>query len=80
MLKDTMHIQLKMEAGLKPRTPENADSYPIREGWTLQDLMNDLGLIETDVMLAFVDGQQAGHETPLVDGKTVTLCPAICGG
>lgn len=76
----TAHIQIKLYATLKNKTPDTADHYPIEPGITIEALMADLGVPVKDAKLVFIDGVRKGNESVLNGGERVGIFPPVGGG
>ena len=53
--------------------------YILKEGQTVENLMEAAGLRKEDVKIAFVNGKKAGFDTVLAEGDRIGLSPATGG-
>jgi molybdopterin converting factor small subunit len=53
--------------------------YELREGQTVEDLVQHAGVKRDDVKIAFVNSRKVDFDTVLVDGDQVGLAPAVGG-
>jgi molybdopterin converting factor small subunit len=51
----------------------------LKEGQTVEDLMENAGLLKEDVKIAFVNSKKVGFDTVLSDGDRIALAPATGG-
>ena len=75
-------IQLKLFVTLAPYLPKDvdADRFPIKEGTTIQDLVDRLGMDASMVKLIFVNGRKREVSHILEDGDRLGLFPPVGGG
>jgi molybdopterin converting factor small subunit len=69
-----------MREYLPEGTEGNRAEVSLESGANAGDLVDRLGAPRRLVFALLVDGQQANLETPLEDGKEVTLMPPFTGG
>jgi molybdopterin synthase sulfur carrier subunit len=74
------HISIKLFATLRTYTPEQSDSFPVRPGTMIRDLIEQLGVPEEEVKLIFVDGIKGELTSPLKGGERVGIFPPVGGG
>lgn len=73
-----MHITLILEGILEKFAPDKDCELPLP--MTVAQLLRHLGIPESQVMFAIVNGQMATLDTMLHENASVSLCPYICGG
>ena len=76
----TVHITIKLFASLKKFTPVSSDSYPVKSGTTVKQLLEALSVPEDEVKLVFVDGVKHDLKFTLKGGERVGIFPAVGGG
>ena len=76
----TIQITIKLFASLRKFTPVSSDSYPVKPGITLKQLLEELSVPEDEVKLVFVDGVKHDIEFVLKGGERVGIFPAVGGG
>ena len=76
----TVHITIKLFASLKKFTPISSDSYPVKPGITVKQLLEALSVPEDEVKLIFVDGVKHDLKFNLKGGERVGIFPAVGGG
>jgi len=74
------YISINLFATLSKYSPSSADKYPIEPGTTVQNLLQELGVPETDAKLIFIDGIKSNLTSPLQGGERVGIFPPIGGG
>jgi molybdopterin converting factor small subunit len=79
-MSNDMRLEVKLYATLAAHLPDEADSYPGKEGMTVLDLMNRLGIDPAKVKLIFVNGLKKDPDEKLTDGDRVGLFPPVGGG
>lgn len=75
-----VQIELKLFVTLAGYLPENAGNHEIKEGQTIDDLIQDLGIPRELVKLIFVNGKKQESTYVLQDGDRVGLFPPVGGG
>ena len=73
-------IQLKCFATLANIQPKNANTFAIKKGSTLKDLMKKIDLDENLVKIIFVNGKIVPSSTKLRQNDRVGFFPAVGGG
>lgn len=73
-------ISIKLFATLNGYTPDASDNYPVRSGTTIRDLMERLGVPETEIRLIFIDGVKGNLSSVLRGGERVGIFPPVGGG
>jgi molybdopterin converting factor small subunit len=73
-------ISLKLYATLSKFTPENAASYTIEPGITVQDVLRHLDIPLSKAKLIFINNQKGDLNTTLKDGDRVGIFPPVGGG
>ncbi|MCP4746170.1 MAG: MoaD/ThiS family protein [Desulfobacteraceae bacterium] len=73
-------IEIKLFASLAKHMPMNADHYPIREGITIKELLEQIQIKPGDAKLIFVNSVKANPETQLSGGETIGIFPPVGGG
>ncbi len=77
-----MKVALKCFSTLvDPETCEFSEStaYDLKDGQTVDDLVQHAGIAREDVKIAFVNSRIASLDTVLSDGDQVGLAPAVGG-
>ena len=74
------YISIRLFATLNRYTPDTADSYPVRPGTTVRDLIDQLGVPLTEVKLIFIDGVKGDIASALNGGERVGIFPPVGGG
>ena len=75
-----VQIELKLFVTLAGYLPENAGNHEIKEGQTIDNLIQDLGIPRELVKLIFVNGKKQESTYVLQDGDRVGLFPPVGGG
>ena len=75
-----MRISLTLEAILGKYAPGPGQDCELPQPMSVGQLIGHLGIPESQVMFAIVDGQMANLDTMLHENASVSLCPYICGG
>ncbi len=75
-----MEIELRLFATLAARMPAGAERYPIPNGMTIRQLLEQLQLPPDEAKLIFVNGVRTGLETVLHGGERVGIFPPVGGG
>lgn len=76
----TIHIQIKLFATLLDKLPENTDNYPVKDGTTVANLVDLLGIDRKDAKLIFINGRKGELDSILQEGDRVGLFPPVGGG
>jgi len=76
----TSHIQLKLFAALTPLSPENSDHVPIKQGISVQEMLDQLDIPTVKAHLIFINGVKESLETRLSGGERVGIFPPVAGG
>ncbi|MDX9786750.1 MAG: MoaD/ThiS family protein [Desulfobacterales bacterium] len=74
----TIHIQLY--AGLSSFTPQDVNGYPIAEGMTIREVMENLGVPMALAKLIFVNGKKSALDQRLSGGERIGIFPPVAGG
>ena len=74
------YISIRLFAMLDTYTPDTPDKYPILQGTTVRELIEQLGVPASEVKLIFVDGVQGDLASALNGGERVGIFPAVGGG
>ena len=74
------YISIRLFASLNRYTPDTPDSYPVRPGTTVRDLMEQLGVPVTEAKLIFVNGVKGDLSSALNGGERVGIFPPVGGG
>lgn len=72
-----MSITIKAAGMLKSHLPSGAT---VEDVSTVGQAIEQLALPDVGSLLMLVNGQMVHWHTPLQDGDTLELIPAICGG
>lgn len=76
----TTHITIKLFATLSKYTPDAAETYPVKPGTTIRNLLQQLGVPEDEVKLIFIDGKKGNLTRTLQGGERVGIFPPVGGG
>jgi molybdopterin converting factor small subunit len=76
----TVQIAVKLFASLQGFTPADAEQFPIADGATVADLLDNLAVPPEDVKLIFINGVKQDLDVPLRAGDRVGVFPAVGGG
>lgn len=77
-----MKINMKCFATLVDVGSCNFDDgtvYTLKEGQTVEDLIEAAGLLKEDVKIAFVNSKKVGFDAVLSEGDRVAFAPATGG-
>ena len=77
-----MKVNLKCFATLVDVGSCNFDDgtvYDLKEGKTVEDLIEAAGLLKEDVKIAFVNSRKAGFDAVLSEGDRIAFAPATGG-
>jgi len=77
-----MHIELKCFASIvNPGTCDyvGGTAYELKEGQTVEDLIQAAGVDKEKLKIAFVNGRVVAFDTVLQPGDQVGLAPAVGG-
>ncbi len=74
-----MSITVRCFATLAPHAPPGEETA-FREGLTVGDLLDQLGIDRQDARTVFVNGLKATPDKPLTEGDRVGIFPAVAGG
>jgi molybdopterin converting factor small subunit len=74
-----MQITINLFATLRKNRFES-DRRQCPEGTTVQSILNDLSIPESEAAIIFVNGRHAGPDTFLLEKDTVSIFPPIGGG
>ena len=75
-----MEIELRLFATLASRMPAGGERYPILNGMTVGQLLDQLQLPLSEAKLIFVNGVRADPDTVLQGGERVGIFPPVGGG
>jgi molybdopterin converting factor small subunit len=79
-----MKIQVALYATLSQYLPPGAQNrkaaIEIRDGATVRDLLDQLGIPQDLPNILLVNGRQSSEETALKDGEVVSVFPPLAGG
>jgi sulfur-carrier protein len=73
-------IDLRLYATLGIHAPENASQFPIKDGITVGQLVEQLSLAPEDAKLIFINGARADLNSRLNGGERVGIFPPVGGG
>jgi len=73
-------IQLKLFATLREFTPPSADNYPIDQGISIVDLLEQIDMPREKAKLIFINGVKAELNSILEGGERVGIFPPVGGG
>lgn len=74
-----MQIEIKCFATLSEFTPKG-NVLDIKEGTTIQQVIESLGIAIEDVKIMFINGKHESLESVLTEGDRLGLFPAVGGG
>jgi len=75
-----IHIDLKLFATLAGKTPPGADRFPVTQGFTIGQILEELNIAPEKAKLIFVNGMKQPLDYRLQDGDRVGIFPPIGGG
>lgn len=75
-----MGITIKLFAGLVQYLPDSAETYPIKDGQTVRELILALGIPVDQAKLIFVNGRKQEPDYVLNPGDRVGIFPPVGGG
>jgi len=74
----TTHITIKLFATLNKYTPAT-ETYPVKPGTMLSDLLQQLGVPVDEVKLIFINGKKGDLTSTLQGGERVGVFPPVGG-
>jgi len=74
------YVEIRLSASLEPKTPQNAERFPIASGTTVGDILGSIGLSREETKLIFVDGKRGYLYSVLIGGERVAIFPPVGGG
>jgi molybdopterin converting factor small subunit len=74
------HVQIKLFAGLQQFTPPSSDSYRIKPGIKISNLLDQLNIPREKAKLIFINGVKAEYSTTLNGGERIGIFPPVGGG
>jgi len=79
-----MEIEVRLFANLAKLLPPGSQNkrakMDVKEGATVDDLLNMLNVTQKITNIIMINGIQQGRETQLNEGDTVSIFPPIAGG
>ena len=80
-----MEVEVKLYASLQDYMPEkaegsNAFSVKLETGKKLGDLIEEIGIPESEVKMVFVNNKKRQEEYEIQDGDSIAIFPPIAGG
>ncbi|BBD09423.1 MoaD/ThiS family protein [Desulfovibrio ferrophilus] len=75
-----MKIDVKCFATLAKFQPEVSDGYEAKDGATIAELIDVLGIDPAEVKIIFLNGKHSAPEVVIAPGDRVGLFPAVGGG
>jgi sulfur-carrier protein len=79
-----MKIEVALYATLAKYLPPDAQnrkaSIEVRDGATVREVMNQLGIPQDFPNILLVNGRQAPEDAILKDGETLSIFPPLAGG
>ena len=60
--------------------PDSAENYPVENGTTVRDLIEELGVPEDKMKLIFINGLRGHPESQLRNGDRLGIFPPAGGG
>jgi molybdopterin converting factor small subunit len=76
----TAHIEIQLFATLSKFLPKSSDKYPISEGTTVVQLIDQLHIPGQQAKLIFINRNKRGLTSVLKDGDRIGIFPPIGGG
>jgi molybdopterin converting factor small subunit len=73
-------IQIKLFASLQEFTPPTSDNYPIDQGLSISNLLEQLNVPHEKAKLIFINGVKADLTATLKGGERVGIFPPVGGG
>ena len=73
-------IQLKLFATLQGFTPPSAENYPIEQGISIFELLEQIKMPREKAKLIFINGVKAELTSILEGGERVGIFPPVGGG
>jgi molybdopterin converting factor small subunit len=74
-----MKVKVKLFASLQ-KGRFQAKDVECREGTTIKELMDELGVPEKEYFITFINNLHADHERELKEGDNLSVFPAVGGG
>ncbi len=74
-----MKVEVKLFASLRKGRFQSRD-IECREGTTIRELMDEIGVPEKEYFITFINRVHADHTRALRDGDTLSVFPAVGGG
>lgn len=74
------YVEIRLFASLKPKTPQNAERFPITSGTTVGDIVESVGIPREEAKLIFIDGIRGYLYSVLTGGERVAIFPPVGGG
>lgn len=74
-----MKVRVKLFASLRENNEKEMD-LDLAEGSTPLDVIARINICEKDVAIIMINGRGKGEDTPLKEGDTLSLFPAVGGG
>lgn len=73
-------IELKLFASLTAHTPPDAETFPIKSGMRVADLLEQIGVPLSEARLIFINGVRADANSCLYGKERVGIFPPVGGG
>ena len=73
-------IRLKLYATLRKFGPDDNDDLDIEPGSSVNDILKQLGIPDTDAKLIFINGKKGSINTILKGGERLGIFPPVGGG
>ncbi|MGL4722432.1 MAG: YhcH/YjgK/YiaL family protein [Desulfovibrionaceae bacterium] len=80
LLYTKMHVEIVCFSLIHRFMPENPKKYPILEGWTVNTVIDSLGIDREVVRVVFINDTAVPKTTKLENGMRISLFPGIGGG
>ena len=79
-MSDRVQIHLKLYATLRKFLPGHGDEINIEPGSSVRDILNQLGIPNTEAKLIFINGKRGPIDTILKGGERLGIFPPVGGG
>ncbi len=73
-------IRLKLYATLRKFRPDDTDELDIEPGSSVNDILKQLGIPDTEAKLIFINGKKGSIGTILKGGERLGIFPPVGGG
>ena len=73
-------VQMRLFGSLRALRPPNAETFPVEQNATVEDLLGDLQIPPGKVHLVFLNGVKVDGDALVSDGDTIGIFPPLGGG